>query len=141
MPDSRVQPDPTGEVIRLAPGAARLLAEPHTGVLTTLRPDGTPHLAPVRFSWDEDAGLVRVMTTDSRVKIRNIQAQPVMPVSICQVVQFRWVTLEGRATVSQDPERLAEGIRRYARRYASPPPALPGLVVVEIAVQRVMGIW
>lgn len=143
MPDSTVSARgrPAREVPRLSPGAQRLLAGPHTGVLTTVRPDGSPHLAPVRFSWDGEGGVVRVMTTRSRVKVRNILARPDVPVGICQAVEFRWITLEGRAAVTDDPERLAEGVRRYARRYASPPPALPGLVVVEIAVDRVMGIW
>lgn len=141
MPDSRPLDQRNHQVQQLPPGAAQLLAGPHTGVLTTVRRDGSPHLAPVRFSWDDDAGLVRVMTTESRAKIRNILAHPDLPVGICQTVQFRWITLEGRATVSSEPERLAEGVRRYIRRYASPPPDLPGLVVVEIAVDRVMGIW
>ncbi|MDT3397076.1 TIGR03618 family F420-dependent PPOX class oxidoreductase [Streptomyces sp. B1866] len=124
----------------LPAGAERLLAGPHTGVLTTLRRDGSAHLAPVRFSWDDEAGLIRVMTTGSRAKIRNIRANPDRPIAICQAVQFRWITFEGLATVSEDPERVAEGVRRYILRYAAPPPNLPGLVVIEIAVHHVMGI-
>jgi PPOX class probable F420-dependent enzyme len=141
MPDNRPLGQRAHKVTHLPPGAAQLLAVPDTGVLTTVRRDGSPHLAPVRFSWDDEAGLVRVMTTESRAKIRNILADPDRPIGICQTVQFRWVTLEGRATVSHNPERVAEGVRRYIRRYASPPPRLPGLVVIEIAVERVMGIW
>jgi hypothetical protein len=34
---------------------------------------------------------------------------------------------------------VAEGIRRYLVRYGSVPPDLPGLVVIEIAVDRVFG--
>ena len=32
----------------------------------------------------------------------------------------RWLTLEGAATVTDDPERVAEGVRRYAERYRQP---------------------
>ncbi|WP_308249751.1 pyridoxamine 5'-phosphate oxidase family protein [Sphaerisporangium fuscum] len=32
------------------------LAEPHLATLTTLRPDGTPHVVAVRFTWDGAAG-------------------------------------------------------------------------------------
>ncbi|CAM5644802.1 hypothetical protein SVIOM74S_10276 [Streptomyces violarus] len=42
------------------PAAARaFLTSPHTAAFTTLRPDGTPHVTPVRFTFDADTGLVR----------------------------------------------------------------------------------
>ena len=45
------------------PAAAReFLTERHLATLTTLRPDGTPHVVAVGFSWDAPAGLVRVIT-------------------------------------------------------------------------------
>ena len=142
MRDSRQLDEQEAQQARHLPqGAERLLAAPHVGVLTTLRADGSAHLAPVRFSWDDESGLVRVMTTDSRAKTRNVLANPDRPVAICQAVQFHWITLEGFATVSKDPEHVAEGIRRYAQRYTAPPPNFPGLVVIEIAVNRVMGLW
>jgi len=31
------------------------------------------------------------------------------------------------------------GVRQYTRRYQSPPPDPPGLVVIEIAVDRLLG--
>ncbi len=117
----------------------RLLAEEHLGILTTCRADGSPHVAPVRFTWDGRAGLARVMTVRDRQKVRNIRAHPDRWVALCQLMGYRWITLEGRATVSDEPRRLAEGIRRYARRYGAPPPDQPGLVVIEIAVDRQMG--
>jgi F420H(2)-dependent biliverdin reductase len=110
------------------------LAEPHVATLTTLRPDGSPHVAPVRFTWD--GTLARVMTVASSRKVRNLSTYD--RAALCQVVGFRWVTLEGTATVSADPRRVAEGVRRYTERFRSPPPDPPGRVVVEIAVDRVM---
>jgi hypothetical protein len=56
------------------------------------------------------------------------------------VAGFRWITLEGAATVSDDPRRVAEGTRRYTTRYQSPPPNPPGRVVIEIAVDRLMNL-
>ncbi|MGO4428430.1 pyridoxamine 5'-phosphate oxidase, partial [Streptomyces sp. MCAF7] len=44
------------------------------------------------------------------------------------------------ATVHDAPDRVAEGARRYTARYGAPPPAPPappGRVVIEIAVDRV----
>ncbi|WP_328973656.1 pyridoxamine 5'-phosphate oxidase family protein [Streptomyces sp. NBC_00239] len=124
---------------RLTAEAEAFLAENHLCTFTTLRPDGSPHTAPVRFTWDAATGIARVMTTVHRQKSRNILAAPGARVSVCQMVGWRWLTLEGTATVSTDRARVAEGIRRYTKRYWAPPPQPPGLAVVEIRVDRVLG--
>ncbi len=113
----------------------RFLAGPDVATLTTLRPDGTPHVTAVRFTWDAGASLARVLTVAGARKTRNLTADP--HAALCQVDGFRWATLEGAATVSADRGRVAEAVRRYTLRYGSPPPAPPGRVVVEIAVSRV----
>ncbi|MEV4176974.1 TIGR03618 family F420-dependent PPOX class oxidoreductase [Nonomuraea sp. NPDC049709] len=119
------------------PGPAEsFLAEPRVATLTTLRPDGSPHVVAVRFTWDRDAGLARVLTVAASRKARNLAAPG--RAALCQVEGFRWVTLEGAATVSRDPRRIAEAARRYTRRYLSPPPDPPGRVVIEIAVDRTL---
>ncbi|KRV49574.1 pyridoxamine 5'-phosphate oxidase [Wenjunlia vitaminophila] len=124
----------------LAPSVEEFLTEPHIATLTTFRPDGSPHVVAVRFTWDPAAGLARVMTVVSSRKARNLLAAPGSRAALCQVAGFKWVTLEGTGTVSDDPRRVAEGVRRYAKRYYSPPPNPPGRVVVEIAVDRVMSL-
>ncbi|WP_304452800.1 pyridoxamine 5'-phosphate oxidase family protein [Nocardiopsis sp. YSL2] len=125
----------------LSAQAEGFLAENHVCTLTTLRPDGTPHVTPVRFTWDGDDRLVRIMTVRTRRKARNVLANPIDRVSVCQVAGARWITLEGMPTVSDDPRRVAEGARRYAKRYRSPPPGFSGLVVIEIAIDRTMGLY
>jgi len=117
--------------------AEAFLAEPHIATLTTLRPDSSPHVVPVRFSWDGKAELARVMTVASRRKAQNLIANPGSRAALCQVTGFRWITLEGLATVSDDALRVAEAVRRYITRYSGPPPSTPQLVVIEIAVDRV----
>ncbi|MGF6885377.1 PPOX class probable F420-dependent enzyme [Nocardia sp. GAS34] len=124
--------------VSLSASAEAFLAENHACTLTTVRPDGSPHVVPVRFTWDRTSGLARVMTIKSRRKARNILAGPGGRVAICQTAGFRWLTLEGPAVVSDDPQRIAEGVRRYTSRYSSPPPSPPGLVVIEVAVDRVI---
>jgi PPOX class probable F420-dependent enzyme len=124
------------------PNAAEaFLTENHLCTFTTFRPDGSPHVAPVRFTWDADSGLARIMTVGTRRKARNVRANPDRPVAICQVDGGRWVSLEGLASVSSDPARVREGVLRYTKRYWSPPPVQPGLVVIEVAVRRVMGLF
>jgi F420H(2)-dependent biliverdin reductase len=125
--------------LKLSAAAEQFLAQDALCTFTTCRPDGSPHVTPVRFSWDPGSGLARVMTVASRRKVRNIVARPDGWVAVCQTVGYRWLTLEGTATVSDDAARIAEGVRRYARRYGQAPPNPPGLVVVEIRVDRVLG--
>ncbi|MBB6120024.1 TIGR03618 family F420-dependent PPOX class oxidoreductase [Nocardiopsis algeriensis] len=107
-------------------------------MLASPRPDGSIHQVPVGATYDAEHGLVRVITFSSSYKARNIAAHPGVRVSVSQVEGGRWSTVEGTATVSDDPERVAEAVRRYAQRYREPRPN-PDRVVVEIAVTRVMG--
>ncbi|MFJ4691876.1 pyridoxamine 5'-phosphate oxidase family protein [Streptomyces sp. NPDC088766] len=124
----------------VSPSLDEFLTAPHTAVLTTLRPDGSPHLTPVRFTFDPRTGIARVLTVNTTRKVRNVLATPQARVALCQVDGFRWVTLEGTARVLDAPEHVAEGVRRYTQRYWSAPPNPPGRVVVEIAVDRVLSL-
>lgn len=112
--------------------------ERHLATLTTLRPDGTPHVVPVGFTWDPGAGLVRVITFAPSRKARNVAASPGGRAVVCQVDGGRWLAFEGVATVTDDPARVAEAVRRYAQRYRQPKER-PDRVAIEIAVDRVLG--
>lgn len=114
------------------------LTERHLATLTTLRADGTPHVVAVGFTWDAEAGLVRVITWAGSRKARNVAARPGSAAAVCQVDGGRWLTLEGTATVTDDPDRVAEAVRRYAGRYREPK-LRDDRVVIEIAVDRVLG--
>lgn len=113
------------------------LAERHLATLTTLRPDGTPHVVAVAFTWDPDAQLVRVITNGSSRKAANVRAGSRRAV-VAQVDRARWLSLEGVPTVSDDPQRVAEAVRRYASRYRQPGENARR-IVLEIAVDRVLG--
>ncbi|GAA2245265.1 MULTISPECIES: pyridoxamine 5'-phosphate oxidase family protein [Kitasatospora] len=114
--------------------------EYHLCTLTTLRPDGTPHVVPVGATLDPETGTARVISSRNSRKVRNVLAAGPggLRVAVCQVDRARWCTLEGIAVVSDDPERIAEGVRRYAERYRQPREN-PERVVIEIAVDRVLG--
>lgn len=112
------------------------VAERHLAILATVRADGSPHTVPVGFSWDPEAGLVRVICSDGGVKVRNIERGSRAAVS--QVDGPRWISLEGPATVTRDPERIAEAERRYTARYQPPRPN-DRRVAIEIRVERVLG--
>ena len=118
--------------------ALDFLRERHLATLTTLRPDGSPHVVAVGFTWDDAAGLARVISFAPSRKARNLVASPGSRAAVSQVDGGRWLTLEGPATVTDDPARVAEGVRRYAERYR-PPGERDDRVVIEIAVDRILG--
>ena len=117
------------------------VTERHLATLTTLRADGSPHVVPVGFTWDPDAGVVRVITSGTSVKAKNAarlrpDGQPGRAV-VCQVEGGRWITLEGPVTVLTETEPVLEAEQRYARRYKVPREN-PARVVVVITPDRVM---
>jgi PPOX class probable F420-dependent enzyme len=115
------------------------LAERHLATLTTLRPDGSPHVVPVGFTWDDDAGVVRVITGGGSRKVAHLRAgSGPHRAAVCQVDHGRWLTLEGTATVHTSPAEVAEGVRRYAERYREPREN-PTRVVIALAVDRITG--
>jgi hypothetical protein len=57
---------------------------------------------------------------------------------VCQVDGGRWLTLEGRASITSEPDRVSEAVRRYAERYREPKERTDR-VVIEIAVDRILG--
>ena len=113
------------------------LRERHLATLTTLRPDGTPHVVAVGFTWDADARLARVITNGTSRKAAHVRQGSPRAV-VAQVDGPRWLALEGVPAVSEDPERVAEAVRRYGERYRVPG-VNPQRVVIEIAVDRVLG--
>ena len=125
------------------PGPAYLAfwRERHLCTLTTLRPDGTPHVVPVGVTYDPEAGLARVITNKSSRKAGNVRAAGPegATVAVCQADGGRWATLEGLARVYEDRERVADAERRYAERYGREPRPNPERVVIEIALTRALG--
>lgn len=121
----------------LGPEPLAFLVERHLATLTTLRADGTPHVVPVGVTFDPDARLARVITSGTSVKARHVREGRTR-VAVCQVEGRRWLTLEGAAAVRDDRDSVAEAERRYAERYR-PPRENPARVVIEIAVDRILG--
>ncbi|UED84424.1 pyridoxamine 5'-phosphate oxidase family protein [Streptomyces profundus] len=113
--------------------------ERHLCTLTTLRPDGTPHVVPVGVTVDADAGMARVITRRTSRKVANLSGAGPARVAVCQIDGGRWATLEGTAAVRTDEAAVADAVDRYARRYGRRPTPDPERVVIEIAVDHAMG--
>ena len=122
---------------RSLPGdALAWLAQHRYATLTTLRPDGSPHVVPVAMTYDPATATARVLARRHSVKAANVRAGS--PAVLCEVDGGRWLTLEGEARVTDHPAALAEAERRYAERFRAPTPN-PERVVLEISVTRCLG--
>lgn len=119
------------------PGLLQFLTERHLATLTTLRPDGTPHVVPVGVTYDAGTRTARVITSGTSAKARHVR-DGVGRVAVCQVDGRRWVTLEGTAVVREDAASVADAVERYAVRYRQPREN-PARVAIEITVDRILG--
>lgn len=122
----------------------QFLAQPRIAHLATLRPAGTPHVAPVWFLWDQ--GRAWIMADAGAVKVRNIKGNPAVTLSIATSERpLSYVILEGRAQINS--EDLARVVERMCVLYDGPERGadfakeLLGedrMVLLEISVDRVM---
>jgi PPOX class probable F420-dependent enzyme len=122
----------------LPPEVITFLAEPHLATLTVLAADGGPRVTPVGFTYDPERRLARVITWASSWKARHVAAGHDPRVAIGSVDGGRWLTLYGNAKVTAAPDAVAEGVRRYARRYRQPRDR-EDRVVIEVSVERMIG--
>ena len=118
----------------LSPEGQRFVTDRHLATLTTLRPNGTPHVTPVGFTWD--GALVRVICSATSRKARHVGDGG--RVAVCQVDGRLWLTFEGLAVVQSDGPAIADAVARYAQRYRRPREN-PNRVALEIAVDRILG--
>jgi PPOX class probable F420-dependent enzyme len=114
--------------------------ERHLCTLSTVRKDGTVHVVPVGVTLDRGSGIARVICSGRSHKANLVRAAGAegAAVAVCQVDGRRWSTLEGRAVIRDEPEQVADAVRRYAERYRRPREN-PERVVIEIAVTSVLG--
>ena len=96
---------------------AAYLAETHVAHLVTVRANGRPHVAPVWFL--EENGQAFVMADANALKVRNIQRNPAVSLSIATDQRpFKYVVLNGEAQVVE--EDVARMVERICVRYDGP---------------------
>ena len=120
----------------LTPSQLEFMRENLLATLTTLRADGSPHVVPVGFTFDNDNNIVRVITFAKSMKARHA-AQGGRAV-VSQVDRGRWITLEGTVQLRTEAEIVAKAVEAYAARYRQPK-VREDRVVVEITIDKVMG--
>ncbi|WP_055553803.1 PPOX class F420-dependent oxidoreductase [Streptomyces sp. NBRC 110028] len=118
-----------------------------TGKLATVRADGSPHLAPIWFLLDGDDLVFN--TGQDTVKGRNLARDP--RVSLCvddERPPFSFVTVRGRAELSDDLEDVREWATRIAARYVGDDLAeqfgarngVPGELLVRVHIDKVIAL-
>jgi len=88
----------------LAPAARidRLLRSEPVVWMSTVRPDGVPHLIPIWFSWDGEA--ILIASKPAAQKVRNIRENPVVMLALGRPdADFDVGLLEGRAELLDVP--------------------------------------
>lgn len=115
------------------------LRDRHLASLTILRTDGTPHVTPVGFTWDPDASTVRIITWAGAKKVRLLEEAGGGRAALCQVDGGRWLTLEGHAVVTADPDQCADAVSRYGERYGPAKDRGADRRAIIIAVDSVLG--
>lgn len=117
----------------LTPEGEAFVTDYHLATLATLRTDGSPHQVPVGFTLE--GRTVRIITSGTSQKVLNVRRGG--RASVSQVERARWLSFEGPARILDDPDSVADAVRRYAARYREPRPN-PLRVVIEITVERAM---
>ncbi|MDX2563041.1 PPOX class F420-dependent oxidoreductase [Streptomyces sp. TX20-6-3] len=116
-----------------------------TGKLATVRDDGSPHVVPVWFLLDGDEFVFN--TGKDTVKGRNLARDG--RVSLCvddDTPPFAFVSLSGRAELSEDRAELRHWAGRIGARYMGEDRAdefgernaVPGELLVRVRIQKVI---
>lgn len=98
---------------------------PHTAVVSTVRTDGGPHVAPVWFALDTSAaggdnplGEIVFNTGTDTVKGKTLRRDP--RVAICiqdELRPYSFVTIDGVAALSDEPDELFRWASLLGGRY------------------------
>jgi len=121
-------------VRELTDAGLEFVRERHLATLSTMAPWGGIHVVPVGFTLHD--GVIRIITSRDSQKVRNVLRNPAATVG--QVEGAQWITFQGEASVSDDPDRVALAVSLYAGRYRQPREN-PRRVVLELRPTRIMG--
>ncbi|MGW3422404.1 PPOX class F420-dependent oxidoreductase [Streptomyces phaeochromogenes] len=116
-----------------------------TGKLSTVRADGSPHVAPIWFLLDGDDLVFN--TAKTTVKGRNLARDG--RVALCvddDRPPYAYVVLQGRARISEDLDELRLWAARIGARYMGEERAeefgarngVPGELLVRVRIEKVL---
>jgi PPOX class probable F420-dependent enzyme len=112
----------------LPEAVVEFLQKPNLAVLGTVSPAGRPQVTPVWFLYEH--GRILVNTSKGRVKLRNVEANPAVTVTVVDREDpYRYVQIQGtvvefdRKNGDRDINRLSQ--RYHGRPYKYPPTDAP----------------
>ncbi|MFJ1750807.1 PPOX class F420-dependent oxidoreductase [Streptomyces sp. NPDC088116] len=115
-----------------------------TGKLSTVRADGSPHIAPIWFVLDGDDLVFN--TGRESVKGRNLLRDGRLALCVDdERPPFAFVVIQGQAEIDEEPEQLRTWATRIAERYVGEERAkefgerngVPGELVVRVRIDKV----
>ena len=99
---------------QLTDAQSRMFTEPYYGVVTTVRPDDSPHSTVVWVDYDGEH--VVFNTAEGRAKPRHIRANPNVNLTIVDPEDpYRWISVTGRAELSE--QGATEHINKLSLKY------------------------
>lgn len=100
---------------RLTDAQRQFLEKPFVGVVTDLRPDGSPHSTVVWVDVDDEG--VSFNTAWPRAKPRYLANDPRVSLTVIDPGDpYRWISIDGTVTLTE--EGANEQIDRLAKKYA-----------------------
>lgn len=115
-------------------GYEELLNQPNFGHLATVKPDGSPSVTPMWFDWDGE--LLRFTHTTRRTKLRNIEKNPRVALSVLDPERpYRYLQVQGTVeSITPDPTGAfyVQLAKRYGRPDPAPPPDAADRVVIAV---------
>ncbi|MGY0024940.1 TIGR03618 family F420-dependent PPOX class oxidoreductase [Streptomyces sp. cg35] len=93
------------------PELRQILQEGRFGTLASVRGTGHPHLSTVLYDWSPDENLLRVSTTEGRLKPRHFRADPHAALHVRRD-DFAFAVAEGDAEVTGPSERPGDAVGR-----------------------------
>lgn len=114
----------------------RFLTIPRIASLSFALADGRQHLTPVKATYDLAEPTAYVLVDRRSVKARSLHDRSAR-VAIGECDDDRWITVEGRASVSTDIHLVERARALYRERFGRP--SRWGDAVVAVEVERVLG--
>ncbi|MFI6600073.1 PPOX class F420-dependent oxidoreductase [Nonomuraea sp. NPDC050536] len=80
---------------------SRLIGDQQFGVLATVKRSGHPHLSTVLYHWDPVERIIRISTTNDRLKVRHVRNNPRLALHVNGPDIWSFAVAEGDAEVSE----------------------------------------
>ncbi|NBE80384.1 PPOX class F420-dependent oxidoreductase [Micromonospora rubida] len=130
-----------------------LIAGRWMGVLATIKRDGRPQLSNVVYSFDREAGLIRISVTDGRAKTANLRRDPRASFHVSSDDGWAYAVAEARAELTPvarrpDDATVEELVGLYRAVQGEHPDwddfraamVAEGRLVLRLHVERVYGV-